>query len=68
MGVESGLPLRLDDDGPIAAQLISDKKKGKRKVDGIEIDPSFTGTSGASSLPSLRKSTLVKSNAHGTLR
>jgi DNA methyltransferase 1-associated protein 1 len=67
LGIDSGLPLRMDDDGPIAAQLVMDKKKGKRKVDGIEIDPSFTNSSLASSTPSLRKSTLVKSNAHGEI-
>jgi DNA methyltransferase 1-associated protein 1 len=65
LGVDSGLPLRMDDDGPIAAQLVTDKKKGKRKVDGIEIEPSLTSSGLTSSAPFLRRSTLVKSNTHG---
>ena len=65
LGVDSGLPLRLDDDGPIATQLVADKKKGKKKVDGIEVEPSLASVSIASTAPSLRKSTLAKSNAHG---
>jgi DNA methyltransferase 1-associated protein 1 len=65
LGVDSGLPLRMDDDGPIAAQLVTDKKKGKRKVDGIEIEPSLNSSGLTSSAPFLRRSTLLKSNAHG---
>ena len=61
-----GEQVEVDDDGPIALQLVTDKKKGKRKVDGIEIEPALVNASAGPSAPSLRKSTLIKGNAHGS--
>lgn len=65
LGIDSGLPLRLDEDGPIAAQLVLDKRKVRRRVDGIDIEPTVTNANVTSAAPTLRKSTIIKSNAHG---
>jgi len=62
LGLDCGLNLQMDDDGPTAKVLVG--KKGKRKVDGIDLDSPITSSMTAAPAQSLRKSTMTKSSAH----
>jgi DNA methyltransferase 1-associated protein 1 len=65
-GIDAGVAsVQTDDDGPTASVLVADKKRSKRKLDGLDVDTPMTPAISLAPAQSLRKSTIVKSNAYG---